>query len=377
MKLHEQRTALLAEYTKYLDGKNFSVSGNQDFTQRLAKIDLAIQEQRNSAIAGDPASYRAVPGAARNLDSDKAVRAFDKYLRHGRAAVEADAELRTYAPLNSTEETQGEFLVPVSTGPEIEKKIKSVGAIVSVCRDLNTTSGDLINWPTSDDTNEKGEFIDENGAVGQANPVFGTVPISAFQWSSKQVLVPLRLLQDSNFDLVGHLTQCFAERAGRAWSDRVVNDETDGILNIAGTGSLASASATVLNYFEPLTLQGKIDLGYNLNATYVMNQTTYLGYRALVSTTGQPLWNPAEAAAGIFHGKKYVLCQDMPSFGTTQHQYLAYGDFSKVIFRRVGQMSVFRFAETYMSSLQQAFMSYQRIAAKVIQPAAIAILKAA
>jgi HK97 family phage major capsid protein len=387
MTLIEQREELLNEYERYLDNSkgNFSVTRNNEFKARIEAIDLKIREARNSEVAGNREYRAAVPTTSNIFGShrsqtaeaqEKELRAYDLFLRRGHAAVEADSELRTYAPLNSTEETMGQYLVPVTTGPEIEKKMKSVGAILSILRDVSTTDGSLINWPTSDDTAENGEFIDENGAVGQANPVFGVVPVSAFQWSSKQVVVPLRLIQDSKFDLVGHLTECFGMRAGRGFSDRVVNDETDGLLNISGTGSLESASSTVLNYFEPLTLQGKIDLSYNLNGTYVMNQATYLGYRALVATTGQPLWPEADYKAGLFHGKPFILCQDMPSFGTAGHQYLAYGDFSKYLMRRVGQMSVFRFSELYMANLQQAFQAYQRVAFKCVQPAAISILKA-
>src|SRR5689334_14798078 len=114
------------------------------------------------------------------------MRAYDMFLRKGVRAVQADPELRTYAPLDSTETTMGQYLVPVTTGPEIEKKIKAVGQILNILRYVNTASGEPINWPTSDDTSEKGEWINENGAIGQSNPVFGVVPVSAYQWSSKQ-----------------------------------------------------------------------------------------------------------------------------------------------------------------------------------------------
>ncbi|HET6844966.1 MAG TPA: phage major capsid protein [Candidatus Angelobacter sp.] len=144
------------------------------------------------------------------------------------------------------------------------------------------------------------------------------------------------------------------------------------------TGTMTSASATVLSYMEPLALQGKVDLAYNNDSSaYAMNFQTYLGYRALLSTTGQPLWPEAEARAGILHGRKYVIANDIPAFGTTGTKYLVYGDFSKVLWRTAGPMSVFRFQELFMNNLQQGFQAYQRVASKVIQPSALAILKAA
>ena len=381
--LLEKRQEVLDRYQGWLDSKQFSAQRNAEFQAELASIDLKISEARASEVADK--SHRGaptyVPGHTgtqqRNVNPETEVRAYDLFLRRGLQAVQADEELRTYAPLNSTDITQGQFLVPITTGPEIEKKLKSVGAILSILRYFNSTTGEPINWPTSDDTAEKGEFIAENGPVSQSNPVFGNVTIGAFQWSSKQVLVPVRLLQDSRFDLVAHLTDLFGERAGRGFSDRVFNDPTDGLLNITGTGLRTAASSTVLNYFEPLQLQGAIDLGYNLNGTYVMNQTTYLGYRALVSTTGQALWPASDYNAGFFHGKPFIIAQDMPSFGTSGNKYVAYGNFQKVLFRAAGDMSVFRFNETFMNNLQQGFQAYQRISSKCLQPAAISFLKAA
>jgi HK97 family phage major capsid protein len=268
----------------------------------------------------------------------------------------------------------------VTTGPEIIKKMKAVGAILSVCRNLQTASGELINLPSSDDTAEAGEFINESGTVGQSNPVFGHVPISSYQWSSKQVLVPISLLDDSNFDVVSHLTDCFGIRAGRGFSNRIVNDATDGLLAAGNiTGSLTAASATLLNYMEPLALQGHVDQAYSTadTAAYAMSFTTYLGYRALTSSTNVPLWDAGEARAGLFHGRKFVVCPDLPSFGTTGNKYLIYGDFGQVWARIVGGFRVHRFTELYMPQLQQGFLSYTRFASKVVQPSALAILKAA
>jgi HK97 family phage major capsid protein len=191
------------------------------------------------------------------------------------------------------------------------------------------------------------------------------------------VLVPISLLLDSKFDVAAHLTDCFGVRAGRGISDRLINLSDDGLLGTNGaSGTQTSASATVLNYFEPLTLQGKIDLAYDNTSTYVMHKDTYLGYRALVASTGQALWPEGDYRNGLFHSRPFIISQDMPVFGTTTNKYLAYGDFSKLIYRHT-PFSVFRYNELFMGNLQQGFQAYMRLAGKVIQPSAIAILKAA
>jgi HK97 family phage major capsid protein len=390
MSLIEQREALLSEYTTYLDnaGVTFSAQKSAEFQARIAKLDLKISEERTSQVVDKSHRFGNIPGAIPTpiIQAESAVtpevaakqtRAYDAYLRNGIQAVRQNEELRTYAPLSVGSEALGQYLVPVTTAPEIETKIKAVGQILSVMRYLNSGTGETINWPTVDDTAEKGEFILENGAVSQSNPVFGHVPLSSFQWSSKQVLVPLSLIQDTRFDLVSHLNQCFALRAARGYSSRAVTDATDGLLNIAGTGSLTAASPTAVDYNEALNLQSKLDLGYIMNSTYVMSFATYLAYRALKTSTGAPLWPVEDYSKGMLHGRPFVFCQDMPSSGTTGNQYLALGDFSHWIYRAAGPMSVFRFSELFMSNLQHAFQSFQRVSFKCLQPSAFAILKAA
>jgi HK97 family phage major capsid protein len=388
MTLLDRREAKLNEIEALLDSKEWNQERHAVLAGELAKLDAQIdaRAKHDAAVQAAEAgstkeSFRARPGtentgnagAAVTPDPVKTNRAFEMALRKGLVAVQNDAELRTYAPLTAGTDAGGQFLVPVTTGPEIEKIMKSSGAILGALKDFSSTTGETINWPTADDTAQGGEFISENGAVSQANPVFGHVPINAFQWSSKQVLVPLSLLNDSLFDIQGYLTQAFAERAARGFSTRCITDATDGLINISGTGTQTSAAPTVVGWTEPLTLQGQIDLAYDANASYVFNKSTYLAIRALVSTTGQQLWQPQEYQNGLLHGKPFVLCQDMPSIAAGA-KYMIYGDLKRVIFRKVNQMSVFRFNELFMNNLQQGFQAYQRIAFKTLVPQALAVL---
>ena len=278
--IEERYEAKLLEYQAFLDSNQFNSERNKQFEGELRTMreQMAARKAHAQTVAEERTvvdlSHRAAPGThtehrstaidPREANPEMARRAFKMALRHGLAFVKSDPELRTYAPLDSVTGANGAFLVPTLIGPEIEKKMKSVGAILSVVRNVQTDNGDLINWPTVDDTGSSGEFIAQNAAVGQQNPNFGQVPISAFQWDSKQVIAPLSLVQDSKFDIVALLTEIFAERAGRDFSSRVLTDATDGILANVGSTSTA-ASATLLNYFEPLTLQANIDLAYNVN----------------------------------------------------------------------------------------------------------------
>lgn len=382
--------AKLEEYQLFIDSKEtFNTERNAAFEAEVRALDAqlvaakAMEARKASDAKVVDLSHRGAPIAAAGeqrtavVDNAKQLRAYDIFLRHGIEGVRADPEARTYSPMDSTDLTLGQFLVPVTTGDEIEKLIKNVGGIVNEVRPLIAATGEPLNWPTSDDTGNKGEFIAENGAVSQANPVFGNVVVGADQWSSQQVLVPLRLIQDSKFDVAGLLTESFADRAVRGFSDRIINEATNGLVNVAGTASMTAASATAVDYYEALTLQSKINYGYNKDAKYVMSFSTYLAYRNLKNAIGQQLWSPLEAEARMLHGRPVVISDDMPNSGVTGRKYLAFGNLQKILFRKAGPMEVFRFSEAYMTNLQQGFLAYQRVCSRVIQPKAIAILSAA
>lgn len=340
------------------------------------KGDIARFEQMEAASD----ELRAVRPPEQNIENradgrSAELRAYDTYLRRGLDAVQKNPELRTYVPLTSSTEGGGQFLVPVATANEIEKKAKSVGAMLTIVRPVPTNTGELINWPTADDTANNGTFLaDDNTTINQTNPTFAHVPVSAFQWSSDEVLVPLALLNDSQFDIPGLLTDEFGERYGRGVNNRITVG-TDGILTVSGVGNIPAASASIVSYTEPLTLQGQIDLSYDVKATYMMNKHTYLKYRALTSTTGQLLWPAEEYKAGTLHGRPFIINQDMPDVGVNA-KYLIYGDFSKYLVRTVGSFSVFRNPYSNMKQLQHSFQAFQRVAGKCIQPAAFATITA-
>src|SRR6185312_14423124 len=178
MTLHEKREAKLNEIEKLLDSNEFSEERHKQLEAELNAIEAQIRakeahEARTNSVDKSHRQDPAKPENRGNVTPEIEKRAYDKYLRGGLAAVNADAELRTYTPLTSSTEAGGEFLVPVSTATEIEKKAKSVGAMLTIVRPINTDSGNLINWPTADDTAENGEFLaDDNTAIGQSNPVF-------------------------------------------------------------------------------------------------------------------------------------------------------------------------------------------------------------
>src|SRR5579863_7973537 len=125
-------------------------------------------------------------------------------------------EARAYSGMgDATSAADGYYLVPIGFQRELERKLISFGGMRRNCRVLNTSTGNVLNWPTWDDTVNVGNWVSESNPVSQANPNTGNVQFNAYLASSKQVLLSVQLLQDSAFDIESELSGAFAIRLAR------------------------------------------------------------------------------------------------------------------------------------------------------------------
>jgi HK97 family phage major capsid protein len=107
-------------------------------------------------------------------------------------------------------------LIPLGFQNTLEIKLKDYSGMRQACRILHTDTGANIIWPCADDTTDIGAIVAESAAVTTADPTFTSVTLSSSLISSKQVIVPIQVLQDSAIDLEGYLSEAFSIRIGRA-----------------------------------------------------------------------------------------------------------------------------------------------------------------
>jgi len=331
--------------------------------------------------------------------------AFVDFLRNGESGLRSESrkmlrdafeEARTYTGLNVGTGSQGGYVVPVGFQKELEQKMKAYGRMRNNCRALTTSTGNLLDWPTMDDTNNTGEFVAEAAPVSQLNPTFGQVQFSAYLASSKQVLLSVQLLQDSAFDLESELTQAFAQRLGRIMNAKytngngtgvptgliysIINDTTPNTVNAVGSNSNDGNGGTADNSIGSDDLDDLIaalDPAYRDDAKFMMHWQTIDYLRKLKDKYGRPLW-VASLAVGVpdrIYGYPYDWNADMDTIGSkgSAHTVL-FGDFSKYIIRDVGGTVVVRYNELYMPNHQVGFQAFQRTDGQRIQQAAFALL---
>jgi HK97 family phage major capsid protein len=277
----------------------------------------------------------------------------------------------------------GAYTIPTELNTSLEMAMKSYSGVLQAgVTVLNTSGGNDIQMPTSNDTNNIGEILGEGQDSTSADPAFGLITLRAFVASSKNVPVPVPLLQDSAVPIEQRLNDMLAERLGRIINRHLTigtgANQAQGVVTAATLGK-TTASATAIAFGETIDLQHSVDPAYRNGAAFMAHDSIIGALRKLIDSDGRPIWQPAmnagmaNGAPGTLNGDPYFINQDMDSAITAGKKTLLYGQFSKYYVRRVGGVGVFRLDQTAMKKYQIEFIAFTRFDGKLIDAGANAI----
>lgn len=360
--------------------------------QRMEKLMEA--EERSSR--GDPRRPRGDDGESRNDGDDtppdyKGV--FAKAIRFGVASLTAeersvlmtgreDVPSEVRAQSTGTDAAGG-YTVPEGFSGEIDRAMAAWGPMwdANIVRELNTSSGNPLPWPTVDDTSQTGELKAENAAVtddGTGDVVFGQKVLNAYVYSTKMVRIPMELLQDSAFDMEALLNDLFGERLGRL-SNTVLTtgdgaNKPQGIVPAAGAGKTA-ASATAITSDELIDLVHSVDPAYRSSpkCRWQFNDTTLASIRKLKDGQGNYLWQMGDVRTGeparlLAH--PYSVNQAMANMAASARPII-FGDHSRFVVRKVRGFSVLTLRERYAENFQIGMVGFKRFDSELLNSAAV------
>lgn len=354
------------------------------------KLRVAKQSQeimRRHAAYTHIAAPAVASGAVQG--DDVMARAFDQYLRTGRA--NGDIQRAQGEGVGSA----GGYLVPEGFRATIIEKMKAFGGLQGVSDGISTDSGQPLPWPTNDDTSNLGAVTAESAGLSSgADLVFGTKMLGAYTYTSNgagnaALKVPYELLQDSAFDLSGFVGRKLAERIQRKLATDLVNGtgagEPTGLLSAAGGLSSATAtSAATPTYAELLTIVHSVDPAYRANARWVFNDAYLKALRGITDSTGRPLlWDAATNLSMDLRGETTLLGfpvtidQACPN-AASGVKFGFFGDTSKAfIVRSVKDVSLVTLMEKYAENRQVGYMAWARFDSAVQDTAAGVLLTVA
>lgn len=322
----------------------------------------------------------------RPLDERRA-EAFVGYLRHGLEGLSQEQrqtirEMRAN-PQATTPGADGGYLIPQGFMAELVKSLKAWGPMLDpgVTRVLNTATGNIIPWPTMDDTSNTGALIAENTQVALAEVQFGTKTLEAYKYTSGVVLVSSELLQDSALDVEAIIRDAMAERIGRIANLHLTtgdgSSKPHGIMAAAGAGATA-ASATAISFDDVIELFHSVDPAYRADPScrFMFNDQTLKALRKLKDGEGEYIWQPANVATGqpdTILNQPYSINQAVATIATGA-KTMAFGAFNRYVVRRVNEFSIRRLVERYADFDQTGFIGFTRFDGELLDAAAVKVL---
>lgn len=269
------------------------------------------------------------------------------YMRYG-TNVTAEQAAAIHNAMSTTTPSEGGYTVPTEVAAMVIDRLKAFGGMRDVATILTTATGHPMNFPTSDGTSEIGEIVAENVVVTNGDITFGTVGLPVFKYSSKQVALPLELIQDSAIDVIAFVVNRLATRIARIQNMHYTvgtgTAQPMGIITASTVGKVgATGQVSTVQYIDLVDLKHSVNRAYRGSAKFMMNDLTVAGLSKLVDTVGRPIWIPAitEGAPDLLLGKPIAVNDDVPVMAANAKS-IAFGDLSQYNIRDVSNSTTMR-----------------------------------
>jgi len=281
----------------------------------------------------------------------------------------------------STTAGAGGYTVPTELAAVVDKTMKMWGPMYdeAICTVLNTSGGNPLDFPKTDDTAVAAAQHTEAGAMtddGGVDATFTKMTLGAFAYDTEWVQISMEIMQDSAINIEQFIGELLGERlARRVNSELTVGDGTGDPLGIvaASAAGKTSASATLFIADEFIDLLHSVDPAYRASpkARWQFNDTTLSQIRKLKDGNGQYIWSMGDiriGEPGRLLGYAYSVNQAMVNAATGTKPVI-FGDHSKYYVRKVGAPVIGVRREYYWPNIGLA--GIVRLDGDLIQTAAV------
>ncbi|MCP5004522.1 MAG: phage major capsid protein [Planctomycetes bacterium] len=214
----------------------------------------------------------------------------------------------------------------------------------------------------------------EEAAYNESDSAYGQASLSAYKLT-RIIKVSEELVQDSIFDLMGHLAKNFGKAFGTAEETAIVagtgSAQPTGFVAAASTGVTAAATGAV-TADELIELYHSVSRPYRKGAVFTMNDSTAAAVRKLKDSNGQYLWQ-----AGLQVGQpdsllgKPLIATSAQAAMATGVDAASFGDLSYYYLAERSSRVMQVLSELYAANGQIGYRGYERIDGKLIDTNAI------
>lgn len=286
--------------------------------------------------------------------------------------------LHTGMPQNTIKigsDGSGGFLVPDTLEEKLVEGLTKDNLLRRIGTVLKTTKTMKIPRVVEEGS---ASWIPEGEIVRVSETTFGEIVLDAYKLA-KRVLVSDELLEDAAFDVEDFIYQMFVHAIAKAEEAAFItgdgNGKPVGIVYQAEVGKVIDNAAD-LSFDDLIDLIFSVKEAYRKNAVFILSEDTEVKLKKLGLYDGKPAWRKAlnEEELDMLLGYPVYVTNEMPDVDAGNKPVL-FGDFSYFWIGERGKRSVKRLVERYADHGQVAYITSERIDAKLVLPEAVKSLE--
>lgn len=351
---------------------------------KIETLDASISRQQRLLDKTADEHFKPLDKKSADPVTARAREVFHNWIGSQDQSFSAEQWMEIRNVLSTTTGSQGGFTVPSEISKELIESLKEYGGMREAAYILNTSDGRPLSFPTTNGTAEVGEIVAENaGGTGQEDPSFGSASLNAFKYTSKIIVVPWELLQDSMIDVEALVMARIRERLGRInnlhFTVGTGSGQPTGIVTAATSGKVGTTGQTVTVIYDDLVdLQHSVDPAYRRQGSgFMMADGSIRVVRKVKDAQGRPIFNPGYemgvpgGAPDLLLGSPIRVNQDMPAMAANAKSIL-FGNFKKYYIRDVVELIVRKYEDSnYARNGQVGYQAWNRCGGNLLDTAAV------
>lgn len=375
---------IMAAMTAIIDGAaGRSLTAAEVTDYEALEAELQTTRASNEVRARQAAYAAPVAGAhihvAAPREDDAVDRAYDAYLRTGHP--NADIAHLAAGPRNEQgvgTGAGGGYTVPPGFRQKLIEVRQAFGGLAAEVDSFSTGTGNPVEYPKIDDTDNQGAITAEGAAVESgADMVFDTVTLGAYKYTSAgagsnlPLRVSVELLQDSAFDIAGLVARVLGTRIARKqaahWVTGTGVGQPQGLVASSLTADNELDTPDAVDYDDLLDTYDLLDPEYEANAKWIMRKNTWTQVRGILDGAQRPIIQGShEGISGkpqlMLLGYPVVIDQGMPALSSAADgNCIAFGDFREAyVIRRVSNLAVVVNPYTRAANGQVEYTAWER-----------------
>lgn len=286
--------------------------------------------------------------------------------------------MHTGMPSNSLKEGSdgtGGYLVPDTYEDKLVKSLAAKNVLRQISRTIQTSH--RMHIPVAGDMGVA-DWIPENTVMKFLEAEFGEIILDAYKLATS-IRASDEMLEDGGVDLKKYIMDMFSERIGTAEEKAFISGDGNGkplgLIHQAQLGAVSELK-------KDITMEDMVDLEYSLkaeyrkNAVWLMSEDAYHRLRRIPHYQGHGVWrNDLKGGEPVrLFGYPIYICHAMDNVAPGSIPVM-FGDFRYYWIGDRGKCVMKRLVERYADRGQVAFITTERVDAKLVLPEAVKMLK--